>query len=245
MLGCSKEVKSVLHIFACTQDKLYLRFLMSIVVCFHSHKYSSCKSIRENRNRFFSKKWIQVSWQPSNDMCGQEPVSTKRSQNSSKWFNTSKKLLNWKNLNSTLSFKLYLSVRLWEMKRVPGLSSNQYYELCLKTGTCSINEVFLLCMRVSQFQTLLRSRDSPRNVQSWKMLGGKCTWHKKDRKDSSVYKVYCNFEDNYIFVGNFDTSYRSYQHTPWNCNNKIYGVEGSRDQGPRSRKSNTLFLSNV
>ena len=203
---------------------------------------------------------MNPSWQPSNDMCGQEPVSIKRSQNLSKWFNTSKKLLNWKILISTHSFKLYLSVELWETKRAPGLSSNQYYELCLKTATCSINEVFLLCMRVSQFQILLRSRNSSPNIQtlillcllmplcrcrSWEMLGGKCTLHKQDPKNSSVYDVYCNFEDNYIFLDNFNTSSRSYQHTFWNCNDKIYGVGGSRDRGPRLRKSNTLFLSNV
>ena len=203
---------------------------------------------------------MNPSWQPSNDMCGQEPVSTKRSQNLSKWFNTSKKLLNWKILISTHSFKLYLSVELWETKRAPGLSSNQYYELCLKTATCSINEVFLLCMRVSQFQILLRSRNSSPNIQtlillcllmplcrcrSWEMLGGKCTLHKQDPKNSSVYDVYCNFEDNYIFLDNFNTSSRSYQHTFWNCNDKIYGVGASRDRGPRLRKSNTLFLSNV
>ena len=94
-------MKSVLHILAYSQSKPYLRFLMSIAY-FHSHKYSSCKSIRESRNRFFSKNWIGVSWQPSIPICREEPVSTKWLQNTSKWFNIFKKLQNWKNLVFTL-----------------------------------------------------------------------------------------------------------------------------------------------
>ena len=36
------------------------------------------------------------------------------------------------------------------------------------------------------------------------------------------------FEDNYIFVDNFNTSSRSYQPIPWNCNYKIWEAEGPR-----------------
>ena len=36
------------------------------------------------------------------------------------------------------------------------------------------------------------------------------------------------FEDNYIFVDNFNTSSQWYQPIPWNCNDKIWGAEGPR-----------------
>ena len=39
-----------------------------------------------------------------------------------------------------------------------------------------------------------------------KRLGGIYTLYKQDRKNSSVYNVCCIFEDNYIFVANFNTS---------------------------------------
>ena len=55
---------------------------------------------------------------------------------------------------------------------------------------------------------------------------GKCTMYKQDTKNSSVYNVSCIFEDNYIFVDNFNISARSYQPIPWNCNNKTYVAEG-------------------
>ena len=38
----------------------------------------------------------------------------------------------------------------------------------------------------------------------------------------------------YIFVENFNTSSRSHQPIPWNCNNKILGAEG-RHMGPRAK----------
>ena len=50
------------------------------IAYFHSHEYSSCKSIQESRNRIFSKNWIQVSWQPSIDTYEEESVSTKNTQ---------------------------------------------------------------------------------------------------------------------------------------------------------------------
>ena len=68
-------MKLVLPIFAYSQDKPYLRFLMSIAYVY-SYKYSSCKSIRESRNGFFGKNRIGVSWQPPIDMCGEESVKT-------------------------------------------------------------------------------------------------------------------------------------------------------------------------
>ena len=40
------------------------------------------------------------------------------------------------------------------------------------------------------------------------------------------------FEDNYIFVDNFNTSSQSYQPIPWNCNNKILGTKGLRGRRP-------------
>ena len=75
--------------------------LMSIAYIY-SHEYYSSKNIRESRNQFFSKNWIQVSWQPSVAVSGEEPVSTNWLQSTSKWFNIFKKLQNWKNLVSTL-----------------------------------------------------------------------------------------------------------------------------------------------
>ena len=39
-----------------------------------------------------------------------------------------------------------------------------------------------------------------------------------------------------IFVGNFNTSSRSYQSIPWNCNGKIFGVEGLRGWGAEGQK---------
>ena len=36
----------------------------------------------------------------------------------------------------------------------------------------------------------------------------------------------------YIFVENFNTSSRSHQPIPWNCNDKSLVAEGPRDRGP-------------
>ena len=35
----------------------------------------------------------------------------------------------------------------------------------------------------------------------------------------------------YIFVENFNTSSRSHQPVPWNCNDKILGAKGPRAEG--------------
>ena len=50
-------------------------------------------------------------------------------------------------------------------------------------------------------------------VDKW--LGEKCTLY---TNNSSVDNVCCIFEDNYIFVENFNTSSQSYQSISWNCN---------------------------
>ena len=77
-----------------------------------------------------------------------------------------------------------------------------------------------------QFQTLVRSRYSPLNIKTlilvvlieavmpmqeltiW--LGGKFALHKQDTRSSSVDNVRCRciFEDNYIFMDNFNISCR-------------------------------------
>ena len=44
------------------------------------------------------------------------------------------------------------------------------------------------------------------------------------------------FEDNYIFVGNFNTSSQLYQPVRWNCKNKIWGTKGLRDRRPTVEK---------
>ena len=41
------------------------------------------------------------------------------------------------------------------------------------------------------------------------------------------------FEDNYIFVDNFNISSRSYQPISWNYNHKIWAAEGPRGREPR------------
>ena len=45
----------------------------------------------------------------------------------------------------------------------------------------------------------------------------------------------------YIFVENFNTSSRSHQLIPWNCNDKVLGAEGTRAAlwGRVPRKTNT------
>ena len=80
--------------------------------------------------------------------------------------------------------------------------------------------------KMSQFQTLIRSPDSPLIMQTYaklchyvdaevgEWLGGKCIMYKQDKKNSSVDDVYCIFEDNYIFMGNLDILSRLYQHNP-------------------------------
>ena len=45
----------------------------------------------------------------------------------------------------------------------------------------------------------------------------------------------CVFEDNYIFMEYFYTSFRSYQLIPWNCNNKSLGAEGREKQIPKQK----------
>ena len=80
---------------------------------------------------------------------------------------------------------------------------------------------------MSQFQTLIRSRDSPLNMQTFVLVvfidaiipmpeftnglveNVPCT--NKDTKNFSVDNVCGIFEDNYIFVENFNTSSQSYQ----------------------------------
>ena len=81
-----------------------------------------------------------------------------------------------------------------------------------------------------QFKTLIRSRDSPLNIETLilvvfihatmlmpelkKWLGGKCALYKQHTKNSYVDNVCCIFEDNYIFVENFITKSRPYQPIP-------------------------------
>ena len=90
---------------------------------------------------------------------------------------------------------------------------------------------------MSQFQTLIRSRDSPPKHKNFdiscvywchhadagvdKWLGGKCTLYKQDTKNSSTDNICFIFEDKYIFMGNFNISSRLYQPNSWNCNNEI------------------------
>ena len=118
---------------------------------FHSHEYSSCKSIRESRNWYFSKSWILVTWQPSIDICGEEPINTELLQSTSKWFNIFKKLKNWKNLDSILvNIQALLTGRIMEEETgsTSKFNSIPFYEICLKITIYSINEVDLLHMRV-------------------------------------------------------------------------------------------------
>ena len=88
-----KGVNMVLKIFAYSQDKTYLRFLMSLAY-FHSHEYYSRKSIQESRNQLLVK--IESKWVDN------FPVSTNWFWNTSKLFHTFQKWQNWKNLVSTL-----------------------------------------------------------------------------------------------------------------------------------------------
>ena len=68
-----------------------------------------------------------------------------------------------------------------------------------------------------QFKTLIRSRDSPLNIETLilvmfimpladagvdKWLGGKCALYKQHTKNFYADNVCCIFEDNYIFVEN-------------------------------------------
>ena len=109
---------------------------------------------------------------------------------------------------------------------------------------------------MSEIQTLIRSLNSPLNIQySYsifllliddridKWLLGKCILHKQDTKNSSLDNVCCIFEDNYIFVNNFHTSCPSYQPIPLKCNNKFYGFQEpwDRGRGPRNKKHKYPF----
>ena len=70
---------------------------------------------------------------------------------------------------------------------------------------------------MSQFQTFIRSPDTPLNIQTLilvvsidatmpmpelRCIDGKCTLYKQDTQKYSVDKLCCIFEDNYIFVEN-------------------------------------------
>ena len=83
-------------------------------------------------------------------MRGEEPVSTKWLQNTTpKWF---KKRQNWKNLVATL-INIQALLTGENMGEENGSKSKfnsiPFYELCLKINTCSVNEVFLMRMRVN------------------------------------------------------------------------------------------------
>ena len=92
------------------------------ITYFDSHEYSSCKSIRESRYLFFSKNWIQVSWQSSIDMCAEEPVSNKWLQNTSKWFNIFKKLQN----STLVCIQVLFTGGIVGEELAPGLISVEY-----------------------------------------------------------------------------------------------------------------------
>ena len=93
---------------------------------------------------------------------------------------------------------------------------------------------------MSQFQNLIRSPDSPLNIQTLisvvfidatigvdKWIVGKCTLYIQDTKNNmSIDNMSCIFEDNYIFVENFNTSSRSFLETV------TIKFRGPRDQGP-------------
>ena len=112
-----------------------------------------------------------------------------------------------------------------------------------------------------QFQTLIMSRDSPLNIQTLILIvfidaimpmpeltnsymeNVPCT--SKTRKILLLIIYVVIFEDNYIFVENVNTSSRSYQPIPWNCNNKIYGTEGREKQIPAFWSSPVSFVYSV
>ena len=73
------------------------------------------------------KNWIQVTWQPSKNISGQELVITNYLQNMSKWFHIIKKQPSkLKNLGFHSRKHSSLLAELWEKKLVPVLSSIQY-----------------------------------------------------------------------------------------------------------------------
>ena len=82
-------------------------------------------------------------------MCGEEPVTTKWLQNTSKWFIIFKKLQNWKSLNILLNIQALLTRGIIgeETASSSNFNSIPFYELCLKITSYRINEVFLLRMR--------------------------------------------------------------------------------------------------
>ena len=102
-----------------------------------------------------------------------------------------------------------------------------FYELCLKITTFSIyrhaspNFSIAHARRMSQFQTLIRLRDSPLNTQTLIFVvfidvtaveNVPCT--NKTQKILLLIMYVTFFEDNYIFVDNFNTSSRSYHPIP-------------------------------
>ena len=176
---------------------------------FHPHKNSSSKSIRESRNRFVCENCIQVSWQPAIDISGKR-----------QWGLNDCKIC----LNDFTYLKRCKTEKTWfPLKHIGGIMGEEtgsrykfnsipFYQLCLKITTYSINHhaspsfYIAHARRMSQFQTLIRSRASPLNTQtciccvSWchyfdtgvdKWLGGKCTLYEQDTKNSSVYNLCC------------------------------------------------------
>ena len=106
---------------------------------------------------------------------------------------------------------------------------------------------------MSQFHSLIRSRDSHLNPQILlfvEFIG--TTTSMPDLTNGWLEYVTCTnkthknllfimyivfFEDNYIFVNNFNTSPRSYKCIPWNCNNKVWRAEGQEKQIPGIEKN--------
>ena len=110
---------------------------------------------------------------------------------------------------------------------------------------------------MSQFQTLIRSRDNTLNIQTLllvkflvcyyanagvdKWLGKKRTLHKQGTKNSSVENVRCVFEDN-IFVESFNTSCWSYQPIPWNLTIKFGGRRMRQRVEKNKKPSGSMYF---